>query len=289
MNKRILLSDSNNIHDIHSMAKPRGHVIFKDPITGKVLYEKDNKVLVSGSQLTACALFDIDPWVRLQRYDDYLNLLNKEDIKDFKDIPDFNGQKQKSNIWLFCCGVDGGVDNTGAVKAVNYTGRINNIVPFQYVPQDHDLSGEEQLKYVGKATKNGSFFAYYFKTFENVNGTDDGTGFNRIMRYVDGTTINPDNLYDNIDDYKDAEVFVELNMRITKEDFRDYFKANDLASSARINCISLCSAWKKLVALDDKTNIVTYHDIIPVTQLNIPDESLVDLSKGIDITYQVYF
>ena len=32
-----------------------------------------------------------------------------------------------------------------------------------------------------------------------------------------------------------------------------------------------------------------YQDVIPLTQLNIPNENLIDLTKGIDITYHIYF
>ena len=32
-----------------------------------------------------------------------------------------------------------------------------------------------------------------------------------------------------------------------------------------------------------------YQDVIPLTQLNIPNEALIDLTKGIDITYHIYF
>lgn len=315
MNKKLILSDSSNILETESHKKfyPRGHVIFKDPITGKVLYENDNKVLISGSQLVACAMFDINPWVNFKTYDRILEGFAEKTNTSYKNasgiytpptgpgrllfdqIPEYNGKKQKNNILLFCCGTDGTVEATGEVKTVDYVGRIENIVPFKIVPHnsdgiidDTDFSSDDKLKYVGKVD-SGATYSYYFKTFENIDGNNSESGINRYMRYVNySDTISEESINSRKEVNGvpvDAETFVELNLRITKEDFRDYFMEQfGSLSKCRINCISLCSAWREVVDGE-----IIYHDITPVTQLNIPDESLVDQSKGIDITYQVYF
>ena len=102
------------------------------------------------------------------------------------------------------------------------------------------------------------------------------------MRFTDGTIIDA-NLYDSQNE-TDAETFVEMNLRITKDDFRDYFRATTSINDAKINSISLLTAW-----YNESSGYRWYQDITPMTQLNIPNEPLIDLTKGIDITYHIYF
>ena len=91
------------------------------------------------------------------------------------------------------------------------------------------------------------------------------------------------NLYDS-QNTSDAETFVEFKLRITKDDFRDYFRATSSINDAKINSISILTAW-----YIEGSGYKWYQDIIPLTQLNIPNEALIDLTKGIDITYHIYF
>ena len=102
------------------------------------------------------------------------------------------------------------------------------------------------------------------------------------MRYVDGTVID-ENLYDS-QNQTDAETFVEMSLRITKDDFRDYFRATTSINDAKINSISLLFGW-----YTESGGYKWYQDVIPLTQLNIPNENLINLTKGIDITYPNYF
>jgi hypothetical protein len=102
------------------------------------------------------------------------------------------------------------------------------------------------------------------------------------MRYTDGTIIDA-TLYDS-QNTSDAETFVEFMLRITKDDFRDYFRATSSINDARINSVSILTAW-----YNEGAGYKWYQDVIPLTQLNIPNEALIDLTKGIDITYHIYF
>ena len=85
-------------------------------------------------------------------------------------------------------------------------------------------------------------------------------------------------------EYKQNLINSRANLRITKDDFRDYFRATSSINDARINSISILTAWYISGA-----GYKWYQDIIPLTQLNIPNEALIDLTKGIDITYHIYF
>lgn len=277
-NKKIVLSDAQNLNEIHWISRPRGHVIFKDPITGETLLEKPNKVIISGSVYTMCAHFPIDPWIDLPTYDTSLSLDGHAARTSFANIPNdpLTGLKQKSNIWLFCCGTDGCGSEDSQIYDVDYKKRIDPtaLIPFRYQLQTNDLSDELRALYFGRKT-TGTRYAYYFKTFESEPV--------KYMRYVDGTAIDS-NLYTSSNSTA-AEVFMEMNLQITKEDFRDYFIETSGISSAKINNVSLCSAWRET----DADGYTRYRDITPVTQLNIANESLIDTTKGIDITYQLFY
>ena len=84
---------------------------------------------------------------------------------------------------------------------------------------------------------------------------------------------------------QDDESIVTMQLSISKSDCRDYFINTTGLNDARVNQISLCTAWLKT---DGKGNKV-YQDIRPVTLLNFPNEPLIDTEKAITISYSVYF
>ena len=81
-----------------------------------------------------------------------------------------------------------------------------------------------------------------------------------------------------------GETFVEINLKITEEECREYFINTVGINEARINTISLCTAWKKEINGKEY-----YQDIRPLTKYNMPNEQLIELSKGLDIVYQIYY
>ena len=89
----------------------------------------------------------------------------------------------------------------------------------------------------------------------------------------------------NIDSSQNAECFVETRLRITRQDFRDYFEQVTGWDNALINTISLLFAWYD----DTIDDYIWYQQVVPFSKLNIPNEWLVDLGKAIDIIYRVYF
>lgn len=261
------LSERNKAEDgsfLHGMTKGT-EIIFKDSDTGAILDILSNKVVISGAQFTACKHFNLDPIVHLPTYNESLNLDNIVSGTPYN-IP---------KICLFACGNDGcGVDGS-QVYPVDYTKRIHpdHLIPFRYQLNTIDLDASMRSKYYGRKVI-GDRIAYYFKAFES-NPTLQ-------MRYVDGTIIDS-SLYDSTYQ-REAETFVECVLKITKEDFRDYFISTTGINTALINNISLLSAW-----YTEQDGYKWYQDIIPITQLNISNEHLVDLTKGIDIVYHIFY
>ena len=271
-NKKLALFDLQKTKDNINMNKScaRGEAIFKDIDTGKVLFTVHNKVIIAGSQFVGQKLFNMEELVHLPTYNESLDLENS--LPHASDYV----QTRAPKVCLFGCGTKGCGTESSQVYPVKYTGRISpdaDLIPFRYQLQENDLSDELRLKYFGRKITDNRY-AYYFKAFEA-----DPVMY---MRYVDGTVID-ENVYDS-QIQTDAETFVEMSLEITKEDFRDYFRATTDINDAKINCISLMTAWSI-----EEDGYRWYQDITPLTQLNIPNEPLIDLTKGIDITYHIYF
>ena len=218
-------------------------------------------------------LFNMPESVNLPTYNEALQLEGSVDEHDPAYV-----QTHSPKVCLFGCGTKGCGTESSQVHKVKYAGWISpddDLVPFRYQLQENDLPDELRLKYFGrKSAGNDRYYAYYFKAFES-----DPVMY---MRYTDGTIIDR-NVYDS-QIQTDAETFVEMSLQITKEDFRDYFSVTKDISDAKINCISLMTAW-----YTEEEGYRWYQDITPLTQLNIPNEPLIDVTKGIDITYHIYF
>lgn len=248
-----------------------------DPDTGKVLGEYHNKIVITGSNLSASTAFGLDLPTFLPNYNNELNLDNTLDYS----TPE---GKAKNNpfVCLFCIGDSGCGTSAKDVFTVNYTDRIepeNDIIPFKYVDKNNDLNDDLRRSYFGRKTiklPEGEKYAYYFKTFDTTPQLH--------LRYTDGTQIN-DKMYSAKTDQA-AECFVETRLRITRTDFRDYFDQVLGWDNARISTLSLCYAW-----YDDTIDggYRWYQQIYPYSKLNFSAEYLVDLTKAIDFVYQVFY
>lgn len=274
-NKMKFLHDSTKYTDRSSIlqnfeGKRSGdtEIIFHELGTKKEVGRTHNRVVIAGSQTTAQKHFDLPELIALPTYNQDLTLDNS--------VAHGTTPVNVPKICLFGCGTGGCGTENSQVYPVKYTGRIDpvtELVPFRYQLPQNDLSAEMRQKYFGRKSTSERI-AYYFKAFE--------TNPEMFSRFVDGTLI--DNTVYESSNTSDAEFYVEMNLRITKEDFRDYFRATTGIADARINSLSLMTAW-----YNESGGYKWYQDIIPMTQLNIPNEPLIDLTKGIDIVYHIYY
>lgn len=286
--KIISLNDKHSITDLlksdHNLTDRLGGKVKKtkitltDHYTGEVIGEYENKVVISGSMLSGCKIFGIDTNLILPSYNDEMEFDN-----DQEKIP---GNFDKSIVQLFCIGDDGCGATQKDVFVCNYTDRIKPltdidnveigcIYPFRFQDIDDDLPEQLRDYYFGRKTYTDKI-AYYFKAF-------DTTPELHVM-YTDGTQVD-DNMYANNTD-QIAECYVETRLRITRNDFRDFFEQIIGWDNARISSLSLCYAWEYV---DPDTGYKYYQDIYPYTKLNFPVEYLVNLDKAIDFNYQVYY
>ena len=237
--------------------------------TDIVLFRKSNKVIIPGSYFTASKHFGINPPVKLPSYNTELGLEGIQALTD--------AEERGATVLLFAVGTDGCGPESSQVFDVDYTKWISpkSLVPFRYVFDDNDLSESLRQKYFGRKKITGTDkIAYYFKAFESKPVM--------YQQYVDGTPID-ENIFIS-DNTMDVETYVELKLTITKDDCREFFDATTGIKDAKINTLSL------LTAVPKELNGYTYYQgIRPLTKLNFPNESLIDLTKGIDITYHIYY
>lgn len=264
----VLSTDAQNaIYNRLGMGPKGTKVIVKNLDTGKE-QETHNKVLVAGAQWTASIHWGLDNIIQLPTYNDDLHLDEPAEVASTDNV---------RKIRLFCCGTNGCGLELSQIYDVDYTKRIQPqyLIPFRYQDIDNDLTDSMRDVYFGRKTIDSSIYAYYFKK--------PNTDPQMYAQYIDGTSLDA-NLY-NSQNRMEAELYVETVLMVTKDDFRDYFINTTGINTARMNQFSLCQAWE----VTDPDGHKWYKDITPVTQVNISTESLIDLTKGIEITYQTYY
>lgn len=280
MEKIINLSDSYIVldklekHIISEKIKggpKRTRIVMRDHDTGKILQDVENKIVITGSMLNAANLFGIDVPVLLPDYNTELGLDN---TVDYTTVTPTNAPL----VCLFCIGDTGCGTNPQDVFKVNYVDRIDpeDLIPFRYVNKTNDLNADLRKYYYGRKTDNSKGkIAYYFKAFDTTPQMH--------LRYTDHTQVT-DNLY-NVDTTQQAECYVEVRLRVTRKDLRDYIEQVIGWEKGRVSTISLCHAWYNI----DKDGFREYQQIFPYTRLNFSLEWLVDLTKGIDFNYQIFY
>lgn len=271
MNSKVLtLDDRISIKDKRKNSLgPKGHVKIYAKGTNVLMWEGWNKVVVDGSMFTASKHFNLVPPINLPSYNTELALDNSQAIDPEK--------RKQSLVYLFCVGTSGCGAENSQVYDVDYTSWIKpeDLVPFRYQLKNNDLGDALREKYFGRKEVTAlNRVAYYFKAF------DADPQFK--SQYIDGTPITA-TIYDS-DNKMDVETFVELKLSITKDDCRDFFIAHQGINDAKINTISLCTAYPVVI-----NGITYYQEIRPLTRLNFPNESLIDLTKGIDIIYDLFY
>lgn len=280
MDKRLAIYDGLDAKDKVGFSTFKTSIDIRNLETGEIIFKGlKNKVIIPGSGLIARKLFDIGTEEVTPSYNEafgdamYTPATDEAPTTiDAKTLATVDNHK----VLLFCVGIDGCGSENSQVYPVDYRKWIDpsNMIPFRYQLASNDISDELRETYFGRTEINGGeYLAYYFKRFEGTPTL--------VQQYIDGTPID-ENVFVS-EKLDSAETYVELNLKITKEDIRDYFIATVGIDEARINSISLCSAYPV-----EEDGFLYFKDIHPMTKLNIPNESLIDITKGIEIIYHIY-
>lgn len=185
-------------------------------------------------------------------------------------------------VCLWGIGIGGSGDAFGSVNTVHvYEHEIGadgttttQMIPFRAV--NTALSTADKAKYF-LAKSNGSGYTYYYgKTFESTpfirslwqNGTNG----------ADGTEITspPHASNSNLG----IDTFVEMALKISSADVREYFTLNDNIAQCRINTIGLFTGQPNTGATD-------YQNVKLFSKFNFDNEPL-NNTKEINFTYRIY-
>lgn len=275
-----LLYDGLDVNDKESFHTFNTSIDIKNLETGEIIFKGlKNKVIIPGSGLIARKLFDITNDEVTKSYNQAFGeamYTPKTDEYPATIDPGTLANKDDHKVLLFCCGIDGCGTENSQVYPVDYRKWIapEDLIPFRYQLATNDITDSLRETYFGRTSINGGeYMAYYFKRFEGSPTL--------VQQYIDGTPVD-ENVYTSAK-LDSAETYVELNLKITKDDIRDYFVATVGIDEARINSISLCSAYPV-----EEDGFLYFKDIRPLTKLNIPNEQLIDATKGIEIIYHIY-
>lgn len=276
------LNGNNQISEIIKGGPKRTKIVITDHNTGKVLQEVENKILVPGSQSTACKQFGLEMVVPFPTYNSELGLENS--VEAYSEQP-YN----EPITCLWCAGRSGFLTSPNEVQVVSTTDRIepkNDILPFRYVSPQNDLERDQRATYFGRKIEDDGNISYYFKAFD--------TDPQLHVRYLDGTEVT-DKMY-SIDSSQQVEVYVEMRLSVNRLDFRDYFDKVLGWENADISTISLLTAWYDSTIIenpddpeDAQIRYKWYQDVIPFSKFNFKAEDLTDLTRAIDFNYQVFY
>lgn len=233
------------------------------------IFDEENQIVIGGALFILEKVFGVEP----NLYVDYLNNIMGIATEDMS-----TDLYADTHVCLFGVGVGGCGDSIRSVKDVNFVEReIFEMVPFRIT--DEDLNPSEQKKYFFKMEKDNKTH-YYLKTFEQQpvikalwkdSDDQDEDGSEVEAGVHESTRTEP------------IETFVEMILKITKKDVRDYFELYGDIEQCRINSIGLFTGAKR--KLSDGTT--DYQQVKLFSKLNIPNEMLT-LKKDLTIVYRIY-
>jgi len=242
---------------------------------GETVFETENMIVLGGSLFTLEKVFGLNSPIAIRDLRDVMTLPSK-------DTPVTNNKD--TYVCLFGVGTGGAGESITDVKDVEYyEDTIYDMIPFRQT--ENELTPEETAKYWFKkpVTINidgGQIHktAYYLKRFETVpeihvlwrdaEGDEDGSEVGDNVHETPSTNTTP------------IETFIELTLKITKKDAREFFDDNGNIEATRINSIGLFTGVRN--EGDDD-----YQQIKLFSKLNINNEILV-LAKDLTISYRIY-
>lgn len=236
---------------------------------GNLLFETENQIVLGGALFILEKVFGVESPLHV----DYLNNI----MGVATDNPVEEIYPKDTVVTLFGVGTGGCGDSIRSVKDVKfYERQIFDMIPFRVT--DEELTPTEKKKYWFKKDLNGKT-AFYLKKFEqdpeikvlwrDAEGDEDGS---EVEGDVHETTRT-----------EPIETFVEMVLKITKKDIREYFELYGDIEQTRVNSIGLFTGC--LRTLPDGTQ--DFQQVKMFSKLNIPNEMLT-LAKDLTLVYRIY-
>ena len=272
-----ILKDNINQKDTilpHRIESKQGNIKTKiiglDTLTKEVLFESTNQIVLGGAMFILEKLFNVEAPITVDYLNNIMGIAAENPIEE--------KYPKNTAVCLFGVGIGGCGDSSLSVVDVKFYEReIFDMIPFRVT--DDELNEEDQKKYWFKRKESDGRTSYFLKTFEQEpvikvlwkDGDEDEDGSEVSTGVHDTQRTEP------------IETFVELILKITKKDIREYFEINGNIEEARINSIGLFTGIKQ--PMSDGTE--DYKQVKLFSKLNIPNEMLV-MNKDMTIIYRIY-
>ena len=299
MNSVVYLQDHCRSHDEYLIRNPQrinSKLDFFNDVTGERNFEPlHNKTVIAGAGLTLQKLFNLDSSC-LNNTPTYDEVLGLEDAASANDYPTtyvtssgtvIGSVQDESQRYIigYCVGSGGAGLEVSDVFEIPYASWITpeNLIPFMYPLQSSDMvdtsiyKGKKIVEIEGQQPRA----AYYFKEFSNTPKL--------VQNYVSTVNvtngeISPRTVYSNTALSDRAQTFVELSLKITKDDCREFYTTHNGLEQAKINQVSLVYGYKK----KNSDGVNVFQQIRPFSICNFPTQILSDKEMSISIVYTLY-
>lgn len=278
MTNELLLKENIRPRDVLMPMDLTPHKGFRTQITyqndlGETVFT-ENSMMVGGGIWVLEKLFGVESDLKVQTLNEIMGIANGG-------VPVTERHPKDHVVCLFGVGTGGAGDSVTSVYDLNIRDReIVDMVPFR-VTQDALSTSDNEKYWFRKHLPTGET-AYYLKSpealpeiktlWKNGEGDEDGS------QVVDG--------FHNSNRTDDIETFVEMTLKISKSDIREWFELNGVIEETRINTIGIFAAVKGDVS-DDQSGVIDYKNVTLVSKLNIPNEILTTV-KELIIRYRIY-
>ena len=181
-------------------------------------------------------------------------------------------------VCLFGVGTGGCGESPSSVKPVGAHEReIMNMIPIRMVQTE--LPYEKYWFRKSLTVDSGMYHAYYLKSFENISAK---VLWKDAPDNEDGSTVDIRDVY--LTSRSEAiESFVEMTLRIDRNDCKEYFELMGNVEVARINSIGLFTGVRGTLASGKEE----YRDVQLFSKINFVNE-LMQMDKSMNIIYRVY-
>ncbi len=275
LNSVLRLSDTLNTNDTISINTPKKPG-FRTQILGfnelgEQLFSEENSIVLGGALFVLEKLFGVQSPLTVDYLNNIMSVANTG-------TPITEIYPKENTVCLFGVGTGGAGDSMKSFKDVKFQERdILEMIPMR--TKEQSLSTADATKYWFRKTLDSGKTAYYLKTFEtapeikvlwrDAEGDEDGTSVEAGVHDTQRTEL--------------IETFVEIVLKINKNDCREWFELNGNIEETRVNSIGLFTGVKS--QLDDGTE--DYKQVKLFSKLNIANESLA-MAKELTVLYRIY-
>lgn len=233
---------------------------------GEKIFTGHNELVLPGAIFIAEKLLNVTAPIKPKTLNQDLGISINEETQP-------HGKRLEHVICLFGVGTGGCGTNFDTVVPVKFKERkLESLIPLRYVPTDNDLTSNEKQKYFMKKTNNGHY-EYYLKKFE-IDPTI------KVEYDEPGNPAVPPN-FDEVSGEKIINNYMQFNIKISKDDVREYFKAvGGGLNKARINTLGLYIGYPS----DDGE----FKGVQLFSKINFNNEPLDNETKELNIIYRIY-